>query len=49
MSYIIRKVSGKKNCYSVKNSQTGKVHAICATKLKAEAQVRLLEHLPGNK
>jgi hypothetical protein len=48
MPYIIRKVSGK-SCYSVKNSQTGKVHAMCATKLKAEAQVRLLEHLPGNK
>lgn len=44
MPYIVRKVPGK-DCYSVKNSETGKVHAMCSTKPKAEAQVRLLNSL----
>lgn len=44
MPYIVRKVPGK-DCYSVRNSQTGKVHAMCSTKPKAEAQVRLLSRL----
>ncbi len=41
MPYVIRKVRNK-NCYSVKNKVTGRVHAICTTKTKAEAQVRIL-------
>ncbi len=41
MPYVIRKVRNK-NCYSVKNIITGKVHAKCATKEKAKKQLRLL-------
>lgn len=41
MPYRITKVSGKK-CYKVSNRNTGKVHAYCTTKKKAESQVRLL-------
>jgi hypothetical protein len=39
MPYSVLPVNG---CFKVINSQTGKVHAKCATKDKAEAQVRLL-------
>ena len=31
-----------KGCYKVVNSSTGKVHAECTSKAKAESQVRLL-------
>ncbi len=41
MPYVIRKVRGK-TCYSVKNAKTGRLHSICTSKRKAEAQVRLL-------
>jgi hypothetical protein len=46
MPYQIRK-SRKTGLYTVKNSQTGKIHAKDTTKEKAEAQVRLLESLEG--
>lgn len=42
MPYKIRKVRNE-NCYMVKNSITGKVHAKCSTKENAEKQLRLLE------
>jgi hypothetical protein len=41
MPYVIRKVRNK-NCYSVKNIESGKVHAKCATKEKAKKQIQLL-------
>jgi hypothetical protein len=41
MPFIIRKVRNK-NCWQVKNKDTGFVHAKCTTKEKAEAQIRLL-------
>jgi hypothetical protein len=41
MPYVIRKVRNK-NCYSVKNIESGKIHAKCATKEKAKKQIRLL-------
>jgi hypothetical protein len=41
MPYVMRKVRNK-NCYSVKNIETKKVHAKCATKEKAKKQIRLL-------
>ena len=42
--FKIRKVRGK-DCYQVKSATSGKVHAQCTTKPKAEAQVRLLNQL----
>ena len=39
MPYIIRK---KKNCYTVKNKKTKRVHSYCTTLVKAKKQVRLL-------
>lgn len=42
MPIQVRKVRGKE-CYQVKNVQTGVVHAKCATKKKAQAQKRLLD------
>lgn len=48
MPYKIKKYTEpthKKKCWSVVNTETGKVHSICTTKLKAERQLRLLEGL----
>lgn len=42
MPYMILK-HGK--CFKVVNSQTGKVHAECASEANAKAQVRLLRGL----
>ena len=39
MPYAILAQSG---CFKVTNTTTGKVHAECTTRAKAEAQVRLL-------
>lgn len=41
MPYKIRKVRNS-DCYRVTNAETGKIHAYCTTKEKAERQVRLL-------
>jgi hypothetical protein len=41
MPLVIRKKRNE-DCYVVKNKETGKVHAKCTTRAKAEAQVRLL-------
>ena len=48
MPLKIRKVNNKP-CYRVKNSTTGKIHAKCSTKAKAEAQVRLIKQRTGGK
>lgn len=42
MPYIIKKVPGTKNVYTVLNRNTGRVHAYHTTLQKAKAQVRLL-------
>jgi hypothetical protein len=47
MPYSIRKVRNKQ-CYRVKNTETGKVHAKCSTKLNAERQLRLLNAVEHN-
>jgi len=39
--YKIRKLPNKR-CWRVTNAETGKIHAYCTSKRKAEAQVRLL-------
>ena len=44
MPYIVRKVTNKE-CYQVKNKETGKIHAKCTTRKKAESQKRILESL----
>ena len=44
MPIKVRKVRGKE-CYQVKNIDTGKIHATCSTKSNAEAQKRLLDGL----
>lgn len=44
MPYRIRKVRNR-NCYRVKNARTGKIHAQCTSRKKAEAQKRLLEDI----
>lgn len=44
MPYKIRKVPNKQ-CYQVKSLETGKIHSICTSRKKAEAQVRILEGL----
>lgn len=41
MPFKVRKVRNQE-CWSVKNSNTGKVHAICTSKAKAESQLRIL-------
>jgi len=41
MPYRIRKVRNKK-CYRVTNAITGRVHAYCTTRKKAEAQVKIM-------
>ena len=47
MPYSIRKVRNK-NCYQVKNTRNGKVHAKCSTKQNAEKQLRLLNAIDHN-
>jgi len=44
MPYKIRKIRNK-DCYSVKNSISGKIHSKCATLKNAKAQKRLLDSL----
>lgn len=44
MPIKVRKVRGKE-CYQVKNIDSGKIHAKCSTKAKAESQKRLLDGL----
>jgi len=46
--YIVRKVRNK-DCYKVKNVETGQVMAECASRQKAYAQVRLLEQIDEEK
>lgn len=41
MPYEIRKVRNKE-CYAVKNKQTGVVHSKCSTKENAKKQMKLL-------
>jgi hypothetical protein len=41
MPYIIRKVRSK-DCFTVTNKITKKIHARCTTREKAEKQVKLL-------
>lgn len=41
MPYQIRKVRNK-DCYTVKNTLTGKVHSKCTTRKNAEKQEKLL-------
>jgi hypothetical protein len=47
MPYVIRKVRNQ-DCFSVKNAETGRIHAKCTTRPKAEAQVRLLSKIDSN-
>jgi len=42
MPYAVRKLRGK-DIYKVVNTKTGKVHAAGTTKVKADAQKRLLD------
>lgn len=48
MPYKVRKVRNK-DCYKVKNVETGQVMAECTTREKAYAQVRLLEQIDEEK
>lgn len=48
MPYVIRKVRNK-NCWTVKNKQTKKVHSKCATKKNAMKQIKLLRAIKYNK
>ena len=48
MPLTVRKVKNKP-CYRTKNMATGKVHAKCTTKPKAQAQVRLIKQRTGMK
>ena len=41
MPYKIRKMPNK-NCYRVSNAITGKIHAYCTSRKKAEAQIRVM-------
>jgi hypothetical protein len=41
MPYIVRKIRNK-NLYSVKNSETNKIHSYATTKSKAKNQIKLL-------
>lgn len=41
MPLTVRKVRNR-NCYQVKNVKTGKIHAKCTSRLKAQGQVRIL-------
>lgn len=47
MPYESRKVSPR--CWEVINTETGKVHASCTSKTKAEAQLRLLRGIESGK
>ena len=46
--YIVRKVRNK-DCYKVKNVETGQVMSECSSRQKAYAQVRLLEQIDEEK
>lgn len=48
MPYQVRKVNNKE-CYQVKNKETGEVTAKCTTRKKAEAQVRILHSFDNKK
>lgn len=41
MPFSIRKVPNK-NCYRIRNTETGRVHSKCSTLENAKAQLRLL-------
>jgi hypothetical protein len=47
MPYSIKRISPK--CWEVLNTETGEIHSKCATKSKAEAQVRLLYGVESGK
>lgn len=49
MPYILKKVRGKKNCWTVRNKYTKKVFAKCTTKTNANKQLRLLRAIEFNK
>jgi len=49
LPYTIRKVPGTKNRYSVKNTETGKVHAYSTTLTKANKQIKLLNMIDAKK
>lgn len=49
MPYILKKVRGKKNCWTVRNKYTKKVFAKCSTKINANKQLRLLRAIEFNK
>lgn len=42
MPFVVRKVRNQQ-CWRVKNTNTGKIHAKCTSKAKAEAQLRILQ------
>jgi len=46
MPYVMRKIKNE-NLYTVKNKETGKVHAKGTTKDKAKAMIRILDGLEG--
>ena len=48
MPYYIRKVRGK-NCYTLKNKDTGHAFAKCTTLSNAKKQMRLLKAIKYNK
>lgn len=41
MPFAIRKVPNK-NCYRIRNTETGRIHSKCSTLENAKAQLRLL-------
>ncbi len=41
MPYQIRKLPNR-NCFRVKNTETGRIYSECTSRKKAEAQVKLL-------
>ena len=49
MPYLLKKVRGKKNCWSVRNKYTKKVFAKCTTMKNAKNQLRLLRAIEFNK
>jgi|1048.fasta_scaffold93211_2 hypothetical protein len=48
MPYTMKKVTGKRNCYTIKNNKD-KVFSKCATRKNALAQLRLLRAIQYNK
>lgn len=46
MPYVMRKIKNE-NLYTVKNKETGKVHAKGTTKDKAKAMIRILDKAEG--